>query len=196
MAPRTIEEMRLRRAVIVSEGLYTTLKTRYAEAKLAEASAVPDVRILDPAVAPLKPTKNTTPTCARNAAAPRVPLSTYPRTSIAGFSTMTRVTAAPLAACASGLAAAARVRAGVSRPPGTEADPAAGAEGAPESATAWISAAAFCTFVIVEAVPAGPTVSSRTLCMTWGKVSTSALAWYRSDHAPQPAANAIIESLR
>jgi capsular exopolysaccharide synthesis family protein len=59
--PRTIEEMRLRRAVIVSEGLYTTLKTRYAEAKLAEASAAPDVRVLDPAVAPLKPTKNTKP---------------------------------------------------------------------------------------------------------------------------------------
>jgi polysaccharide biosynthesis transport protein len=59
--PRTIEEMRLRRSVIVSEGLYTTLKTRYAEAKLAEASAAPDVRVLDPAVAPLKPTKNTKP---------------------------------------------------------------------------------------------------------------------------------------
>jgi capsular exopolysaccharide synthesis family protein len=56
---RTIEEMRLRRAVSVSEALYTTLKSRHAEARLAEASAVPDVNILDPAIAPLYPTKNT-----------------------------------------------------------------------------------------------------------------------------------------
>jgi capsular exopolysaccharide synthesis family protein len=58
---RTIEEMRLRRAVLVAEGLYTTLKSRYAEARLAEASAQPDVTILDTAIAPLNPTKNTTP---------------------------------------------------------------------------------------------------------------------------------------
>jgi capsular exopolysaccharide synthesis family protein len=58
---RTIEEMRLRRAVNVAEGLYTTLKTRYAEAQLAEASATPDVNVLDSAVAPLRPTKNTAP---------------------------------------------------------------------------------------------------------------------------------------
>jgi capsular exopolysaccharide synthesis family protein len=58
---RTIEEMRLRRGVFVAEGLYTTLKSRYAEAKLAEASAQPDVTVLDSAIAPLKPTKNTMP---------------------------------------------------------------------------------------------------------------------------------------
>lgn len=58
---RTIEEMRLRRTVAVSEGLYTTLKNRYAEAKLAEASATPDVNVMDSAIAPLYPTKNTTP---------------------------------------------------------------------------------------------------------------------------------------
>jgi capsular exopolysaccharide synthesis family protein len=58
---RTIEEMRLRRAVTVAEGLYTTLKSRYAEAKLAEAGAQPDVTVLDSAIAPLKPTKNTVP---------------------------------------------------------------------------------------------------------------------------------------
>jgi tyrosine-protein kinase Etk/Wzc len=58
---RTIEEMRLRRNVTVAEGLYTTLKNRYAEAKLAEASAMPDVSVMDSAVAPLKPTKNTAP---------------------------------------------------------------------------------------------------------------------------------------
>lgn len=57
--PRTIEERRLNRAVVVSEGLYTNLRSRYAEAKLAEASATPDVSVLDTAVVPLKPTKNT-----------------------------------------------------------------------------------------------------------------------------------------
>ena len=58
---RTIEEMRLRRAVAVSEGLYTTLKSRSAEAELAAASATPDVTILDSAVAPLRPARNTAP---------------------------------------------------------------------------------------------------------------------------------------
>jgi capsular exopolysaccharide synthesis family protein len=58
---RTIEEMRLRRAVSVSEALYTTLKNRYAEAQLAEASSIPDINILDSAIAPLRPTKNTAP---------------------------------------------------------------------------------------------------------------------------------------
>jgi len=57
--PRTIEERRLNRAVVVSEGLYTNLKSRYAEAKLAEASATPDVSVLDTAIAPLAPTKDT-----------------------------------------------------------------------------------------------------------------------------------------
>ncbi len=59
--PRTIEEMRLMRAVVVAEGLYTNLKNRYAEAKLAEAGANADVSVLDTAIAPLKPTKNTVP---------------------------------------------------------------------------------------------------------------------------------------
>jgi len=59
---RTIEEMRLRRAVTVSEGLYTALKNRAAGAQLAEASATPDVTVLDSAVAPLEPTRNTAPT--------------------------------------------------------------------------------------------------------------------------------------
>jgi capsular exopolysaccharide synthesis family protein len=58
---RTIEEMRLRRQVAVAEGLYTTLKSRFAEAKLGEESASPDVNILDSAVAPLLPTANTAP---------------------------------------------------------------------------------------------------------------------------------------
>jgi succinoglycan biosynthesis transport protein ExoP len=57
--PRTIEERRLSRAVTVAEQLYTRLKGSYAEAQLAEASAVPDVSVLDTAIAPLAPTKNT-----------------------------------------------------------------------------------------------------------------------------------------
>jgi capsular exopolysaccharide synthesis family protein len=58
---RTIEEMRLKRNVMVSEGLYQQLKARYAEASLSEAQAAPDVSILDSANTPLKPTKNTAP---------------------------------------------------------------------------------------------------------------------------------------
>lgn len=58
---RTIEEMRLRRTVNVAEGLYATLKSRYAEAKLAEASASPDVNVMDSAVTPEKASKNTKP---------------------------------------------------------------------------------------------------------------------------------------
>lgn len=58
---RTIEEMRLRRSVMVGDGLYQNLKSRYAEAKLAEAGASPDVNILDSAVTPAKPSKNTAP---------------------------------------------------------------------------------------------------------------------------------------
>jgi succinoglycan biosynthesis transport protein ExoP len=55
---RTIEEMRLHRDVNVAENLYTTLQSRYEEARLAEASAVPDVSVLDAAIAPLRPTAN------------------------------------------------------------------------------------------------------------------------------------------
>jgi succinoglycan biosynthesis transport protein ExoP len=55
---RTIEEMRLKRSVLVTEGLYATLKSRYAEAQLAAASTTADVRSMDAAVAPEKPTSN------------------------------------------------------------------------------------------------------------------------------------------
>jgi succinoglycan biosynthesis transport protein ExoP len=53
--PRAIEEARLRRDVTVAEQIYTNLQARYEEAHLAEASSIPDVRILDPAVAPQRP---------------------------------------------------------------------------------------------------------------------------------------------
>ena len=52
---RTIEEMSLRREVAVADDLYRTLQNRYAEARLAEASATPDVAVLDTAVAPQHP---------------------------------------------------------------------------------------------------------------------------------------------
>jgi capsular exopolysaccharide synthesis family protein len=58
---RTIEEMRLRRNVDSRAALYSSLKTRYEEAKLAEASALPDVAVLDTAVTPLVPTSNKKP---------------------------------------------------------------------------------------------------------------------------------------
>jgi capsular exopolysaccharide synthesis family protein len=56
--PRAIEEARLRRNVQLGETLYSTLKQRYEEARLADASAFPDVRILDSAVVPQRPVKN------------------------------------------------------------------------------------------------------------------------------------------
>ena len=58
---RAIEEARLRRGVGLAENLYTTLQSRYEEARLAEASTVPDVRILDHAVVPQRPVRNTAP---------------------------------------------------------------------------------------------------------------------------------------
>jgi capsular exopolysaccharide synthesis family protein len=44
--------MWLRREVAVADNLYRTLQSRYAEARLAEASATPDIAVLDTAVAP------------------------------------------------------------------------------------------------------------------------------------------------
>ena len=58
---RAVEEARLRREVTIAENLYTTLQQRYEEARLAEASTIPDVRVLDAAVAPQRPLKNTAP---------------------------------------------------------------------------------------------------------------------------------------
>jgi capsular exopolysaccharide synthesis family protein len=54
---RAIEEAQLRRRVVLAEDLYTTLQKRYEEARLAEASTIPDVRILDAAVVPREPLK-------------------------------------------------------------------------------------------------------------------------------------------
>jgi tyrosine-protein kinase Etk/Wzc len=54
--PRMTEEARLERRVAIAENLHTTLKQRYEEARLAAASSIPDVRILDRAVVPTQPT--------------------------------------------------------------------------------------------------------------------------------------------
>jgi capsular exopolysaccharide synthesis family protein len=53
--PRMIEEARLRRQVAIDENLYRTLQQRYAEARLAAASSIPDVRLLDAPSAPHRP---------------------------------------------------------------------------------------------------------------------------------------------
>ena len=58
---RTTEETRLRRNVEASTTLVETLKTRYEEATLAEASTVPDVSVLDSPVAPEQPLRTRTP---------------------------------------------------------------------------------------------------------------------------------------
>jgi capsular exopolysaccharide synthesis family protein len=58
---RTLEEERLRRIRDIAAGLYNNLQGRYAEAQLAEASASPDISVLDSAIAPLSPTANTAP---------------------------------------------------------------------------------------------------------------------------------------
>lgn len=53
--PRAIEEARLTRAVEIAKALYIELRKRYQEAQLAEASSIPDVRILDRAAVPHQP---------------------------------------------------------------------------------------------------------------------------------------------
>ena len=55
---RTIKEQRLQREMTAADGLYRNLQQRYEEAKLAEASALPDVKVLDPAVPPTAPDAN------------------------------------------------------------------------------------------------------------------------------------------
>jgi len=53
--PRAIEEARLERRVEMATSLYTTLRERYEAARLAAASSIPDIRILDAAVPPQRP---------------------------------------------------------------------------------------------------------------------------------------------
>ena len=58
---RSIEEARLRRNLATTVDLYALLKTRTAEANLAEASAVTDVSVLDAPALPEMPTSNRKP---------------------------------------------------------------------------------------------------------------------------------------
>lgn len=58
---RTMDEMRLQRELTIAQALHTTLQNRFEEARLAEASAVPDVSILDAAVAPQRPKSDRAP---------------------------------------------------------------------------------------------------------------------------------------
>lgn len=58
---RTMDEMRLQRELTDAQDLHAALQNRYEEVRLAEASAVPDVTILDTAVAPQRPKTNRAP---------------------------------------------------------------------------------------------------------------------------------------
>jgi len=62
--PRTIEEARLRRQVDIQETLYNELRQRVETARLASASSIPDVQILDRASVPHRPSDD-----------PRLPLA-------------------------------------------------------------------------------------------------------------------------
>jgi hypothetical protein len=53
--PRTIEEGRRRRRVQITETLYNELRSRVETARLAAASSIPDVRVLDRATVPQFP---------------------------------------------------------------------------------------------------------------------------------------------
>jgi capsular exopolysaccharide synthesis family protein len=52
---RAIEEARLQRGVAIAENLHGTLRQRFEEARLAAASSIPDIRVLDVAVVPYQP---------------------------------------------------------------------------------------------------------------------------------------------
>lgn len=58
---RSIQQEAYRRELDNATQLYLSLQARSADAELSEKSAIPDVRILDQAVMPLEPSKNTAP---------------------------------------------------------------------------------------------------------------------------------------
>ena len=58
---RTIDLMRLQREVTSAGELFTSLNKAYEDSKLAEASAIPDVEIVDRAGVPQAPSRNTAP---------------------------------------------------------------------------------------------------------------------------------------
>lgn len=59
---RSTQEAQMNREAGVAAELFNNINSRYTVAKLAEAGAQPDVRVLDSAVAPFKPTTNSGPT--------------------------------------------------------------------------------------------------------------------------------------
>jgi tyrosine-protein kinase Etk/Wzc len=59
---REIQTAAAQRDADVAATLATTLEQRYQQAKLAEASAISDVQVLDSAIAPLEPSSNSAPT--------------------------------------------------------------------------------------------------------------------------------------
>lgn len=61
MPSRTAVDTRLARDAEVKAELYRTLKERFEAARMAEASAIPPVAVLDSAMAPIKPTRATSP---------------------------------------------------------------------------------------------------------------------------------------
>jgi capsular exopolysaccharide synthesis family protein len=56
---RSIEEARRNREVFIADQIYTELQRRYSAAKLAAASAVPDVAVFDTASVPSRPSSDT-----------------------------------------------------------------------------------------------------------------------------------------
>lgn len=58
---RAVREAALKREMDVAQDLYVNLSRRTEEARLAALSAMPDVQILDPAVAPQRPSQDTAP---------------------------------------------------------------------------------------------------------------------------------------
>ncbi len=59
--PVALEEVRLARDQANAAQLFSNLQQRYQEARLAEVSTLPDVRILEPAVRPTRPVSDTAP---------------------------------------------------------------------------------------------------------------------------------------
>jgi polysaccharide biosynthesis transport protein len=59
--PVALSEIRLARDQTTAERLFSDLQQRYQAARLAEVSSLPDVRILERAIPPSRPTSNTAP---------------------------------------------------------------------------------------------------------------------------------------
>ncbi len=58
---RTITEQRLKRERMSAETLFQMLQNNYEKTKLSLQSAIPDIRLLDPALAPSSPSSNSAP---------------------------------------------------------------------------------------------------------------------------------------